>query len=614
MRAIAAALLAVAAAGTARAQVITGFPITTNNSNSEGIVTGPDGNLWFCEENGNKIGRMTPAGTMVEFPIPTADVHPETITVGPDGSLWFTELEGNAIGRITLAGVITEFPIPTLNSEPEGIAPGPDGNLWFTGNKSNKIGRVTVDGVITEFPIPTNNSRPEGMAKGPDGNMWFVENGGNKVGRITTQGVVTEFPIPTAASQPWNITPGPDGNLWFSEGMAGKIGRITPAGVITEFPLPAGGTPDYLTAGPDGNIWFSEYFGNTVARITPSGVLTEFPLPNPSSNPYGITAGPDGAVWFPQVGPNLIGRITTAPAVPWALEVDGSGNGVLEVGETVQMNPTWLNTLVAPADLSGTASGFTGPAGATYSITDSSASYGTVPAESTADCDTTGNCYGISIAGSRTQPHWDATINETESPDGIVKTWTLHVGGSFGDVPTSHQFYAFIETLFHSGVTGGCGPGSYCPDASVTRAQMAVFLLKGRYGPNQLYPPATGTVFTDVPAGAFAASYIEALAGNRITGGCGPSLYCPNNTVTRQQMAVFLLKSKHGSAYAPPACTGVFSDVPCPSQYADWIEQLAAEGITGGCGGSNYCPTSPNTRGQMAVFLTKTFGLKLYGP
>ena len=72
-------------------------------------------------------------------------------------------------------------------------------------------------------------------------------------------------------------------------------------------------------------------------------------------------------------------------------------------------------------------------------------------------------------------------------------------------------------------------------------------------------------------------------------------------------MAVFLLKAKHGSGYTPPVCAGLFNDVACPSPFADWIEQLASEGITGGCGASNYCPSNPNTRGQMAVFLTKTF-------
>jgi hypothetical protein len=72
-------------------------------------------------------------------------------------------------------------------------------------------------------------------------------------------------------------------------------------------------------------------------------------------------------------------------------------------------------------------------------------------------------------------------------------------------------------------------------------------------------------------------------------------------------MAPFLLKAKHGSGCVPPPCTPDFGDVVCPSLFADWISQLVDEGITVGCGGGNYCPTFPNTRGQMAVFLTKTF-------
>jgi hypothetical protein len=74
-------------------------------------------------------------------------------------------------------------------------------------------------------------------------------------------------------------------------------------------------------------------------------------------------------------------------------------------------------------------------------------------------------------------------------------------------------------------------------------------------------------------------------------------------------MAVFLLKAEHGPSYAPPPCTGTYADVPCPSTFANWIEELNTESITGGCGGGNYCPGTANTRGQMAVFLVKTFRL-----
>jgi hypothetical protein len=139
---------------------------------------------------------------------------------------------------------------------------------------------------------------------------------------------------------------------------------------------------------------------------------------------------------------------------------------------------------------------------------------------------------------------------------------------------------------------------------------MAVFLLTSLNGVCYLPPPATGAVFADVPSGGFATSWIEALAALQVTGGCGGGNFCPSTAVTRAQMAVFLLRTEGGPAYVPPACvTPTFSDVPCSSGFAPWIDELAQRGITAGCGGGNYCPNSAVTRGQMAVFLTTTFAL-----
>jgi hypothetical protein len=180
---------------------------------------------------------------------------------------------------------------------------------------------------------------------------------------------------------------------------------------------------------------------------------------------------------------------------------------------------------------------------------------------------------------------------------------------TFLDVPSHLQSWRFIEAVENAGITGGCGTGNYCPASSVTRQEIAVFLLKAKFGICYAPPPCTG-VFPDVPCPSTFANWIEDLAAQGITGGCGGGNYCPQNPVRRDQMAVFLLKAEHGPSYVPPPCNGDFPDVPCPSQFADWIEQLAAEAITGGCGGGNYCPLNPNTRGQMAVFLVKTFKLE----
>ena len=180
----------------------------------------------------------------------------------------------------------------------------------------------------------------------------------------------------------------------------------------------------------------------------------------------------------------------------------------------------------------------------------------------------------------------------------------------FADVPIGHWAYDWIQSLVDSGITSGCGGSDYCPTDDVSRAQMAVFLERGIHGSDYTPPAATGTVFGDISDTYWAANWVEALYADGITRGCGGGNYCPDNSVNRGQMAIFLLRSEHGSDYVPPAATGtMFDDVPDTHWAAAWIEQLATEGITSGCDANNYCPEDPVKRDSMAVFLTRTFGL-----
>jgi hypothetical protein len=184
----------------------------------------------------------------------------------------------------------------------------------------------------------------------------------------------------------------------------------------------------------------------------------------------------------------------------------------------------------------------------------------------------------------------------------------------FEDVNYFHWAQPWIERLYASGITGGCAtnPLLYCPSSPVTRAQMAIFLLRGIHGASYTPPPVgDSTGFADVPVTYPNAAWIKQLAAEGITAGCGGGNFCPKNPVSRAQMAYFLLRSKYGSSYTPPPVgnsTG-FADVPADSPVAPWIKQLVTEGITAGCGGGNYCPANPVTRDQMAVFLVKTFSL-----
>jgi len=186
----------------------------------------------------------------------------------------------------------------------------------------------------------------------------------------------------------------------------------------------------------------------------------------------------------------------------------------------------------------------------------------------------------------------------------------------FADVPWNYWAWQDIERLYNSGITAGCStnPLNYCPDSTLTRAQMAVFLLRGIHGAAYSPPPVgNSTGFDDVPISYWAAAWIKQFAAEGITAGCSsnPPLYCPEGITTQAQMAVFLLRSKHGAGYNPPPVgnsTG-FYDVPTTYWAAAWIKQLAAEGISSGCGGGYYCPESYVTRAQMAGLFVRTFNL-----
>jgi hypothetical protein len=111
----------------------------------------------------------------------------------------------------------------------------------------------------------------------------------------------------------------------------------------------------------------------------------------------------------------------------------------------------------------------------------------------------------------------------------------------FSDVPDTHDFFKYIQRMFEDGITVGCGGGNYCPDSSVTRAQMAVFIMRALYGENFSF--LTTAHFSDVPDTDSFFKYIQRMFEEGITTGCTATTYCPWSIVTRAQMAAFLTRA-----------------------------------------------------------------------
>lgn len=475
-----------------------------------------------------------------------------------------------------------------------------------------------------------------------DANQYHADNSWWRAFDLPVYGLSADFTVcgvnltvalattPGAVGQPLTV------NLYTNSGCPFPGGTLTPIGTstVTVADQAAPGNITVAVSGlapadaelvveihvNDGRPVMQTFFtGGNAAGQTKTSWLSSVGCGIPNPTDVGTLA--DGSF---ELVMQVIG--TEGVYAPTAVVADTAGNGVIDLGETAVVAPTWQNVGTSPTTFGGLASNLTGPGGLTYTLVDGTADYGNIGPGAASNCaDTTGDCFSVKIDGSGFG-HRDASFDETivfpnlaDVAPPPVRTRLLHVGPSFSDVPTTSLFYKYVETILHNGVTGGCGTDIYCLTNNTLRKQMAVFLLKALDGACYLPPPATG-VFADVAVDDPFAPWIEELYNRGITGGCSggpppaPISYCPNDLVKRQQMAVFLLKTDLGSGYVPPVATGLFTDVPTASPFAPWIEDLFNRSIAAGCGTQIFCPANAVNRGQMAPFLTKTFGLLLYAP
>ena len=180
-------------------------------------------------------------------------------------------------------------------------------------------------------------------------------------------------------------------------------------------------------------------------------------------------------------------------------------------------------------------------------------------------------------------------------PNGTVSTAT-----TFRDV-NGGTHAGNIDRLYKAGITTGCTSNSYCPSDSVTRAQMATFLTRAM----DLTPTST-SLFRDVASNGVHAPNIGALAEAGVTSGCESGLFCPDSSITRAQMATFLANALDLDTSSSKAG---FGDVPSGGVHTGAINAIAEKGITKGCGSGRYCPTQSVTRAEMASFLVRAFDL-----
>ena len=182
--------------------------------------------------------------------------------------------------------------------------------------------------------------------------------------------------------------------------------------------------------------------------------------------------------------------------------------------------------------------------------------------------------------------------------------------GGYSDVPSGTYYSAAVSALDAQGVFDGteCAGGGFCPNDPIDRKTMAVWIVRMLDGEDP--PLIAESRFDDVEGDRlgdnFYAPFIERMYHLSVTGGCGDgSGYCPDDRVSRAQMAAFLSRGYE----LPDAPDPGFDDVAPGAWYAAEVASLVGSGITRGCSdGTVFCPNDPTTRGQMATFLHRAEG------
>ncbi|HKB69292.1 MAG TPA: PQQ-dependent sugar dehydrogenase [Thermoanaerobaculia bacterium] len=647
------------------------------------LVTGPGGDLFYVDHEGGAIHRiqyMTPTASATATP----QSGPPPLAVQFDGSgshganagdtlTYAWDLDGDGLfddstavspsktyqtaGQYTVrlevtdqngvSGVSDPLTVTAAQGAPSAVIDAPSPSLtWKVGDAIPFSGHATdpQDGTLAASALawslimhhcPSNCHTHEiqsfaGVASGsfsaPDHEYpSFLElklTATDSLGLTGTASVIL---------QPQTVA------LQFAASPSGLLLDAGDGGVATPFSktVIVGSTNTISAASPEtlngSAYWFDGW--------SDGGAQTHSIVAGSSPATYTATFASNGDVMAPQSA--LVEGKSPFPSS------SSEPNGVIEPGETVAFSPSWKNTSAGTVvGTTGSITSFTGPTagGAAYTIVDGTASYGDVAAGATVSCGST--CYQLKVtADTRPAAHWDATVSEALNTS-EAREWTVHIGDSFGDVPSSSGFYPDVEAIFHAGITNGYAAGVYGPLNATMRSQMSAFISRAHAGSDAAIPssgtvPGLGTydcesggtsLFSDVAPTDLFCRNIHYVVAHGLSYGCTDrtqftSTFCPAANITRRSMAVMLARDLAGGDASVPSkapdsgngrsydCTdgkaNAFADVSDSDVGCKHIYYLWSKNIVDGFSGGNYGPDGSVLRAQMAKFLANTYRLTL---
>jgi hypothetical protein len=637
-----------------------GPAVNAQLSDPQGLALDTDGNLYIMDSANGRVRKVDTAGNITTYASGLG--FDFGIAVDSAKNVYIADANGHAIRKADSAGHVTVVAGngtpgysgdsgPATSAQlnfPTAVALDAGGNIYIADTNNNRI-RIVSGGNINTIvgngtccfsgdggnAASAQINRPRGIALDTTGTLYFADANNNRIREVTTSGTILTIAgngnfnyqgdggpsLSAAFRTPFSVVPDGLGNLYIADISNDAIRLLTPSGSSPVLTVSSTHTDNFLAGGAG---TYTLTVNNTATAGSTSGTVTVTDMLPTGLGLNGIT----GTGWSCTGNsctradtlaggasyPPLTVSVNVGTASQYTNQVTVSGGGAPTAGaedtSLISLNAETISFAALPTQI------LSGPPFAISATSSSGLSVG-FTSNTSAVCTVAAGVVTLVSAGT-------CSITATQPGDAfhsaaIPVTVTFTVNPAFADVSTgaggnvSASMYAAISLMAAKGITSGCStvPFDYCPGDTVTRGQMAVFIVRSIYGTNNFtYNPVP--FFTDVPANAQFFKYIQKMKELGITSGCTTTAYCPNDTISRGQMAVFIVRARYGTGVtfnftSAPYFTDVSGDPANPNftPFYKYIQKMKDIGITSGCSATAYCPNDSVTRSQMAVFLMR---------
>jgi streptogramin lyase len=511
---------------------------------------------------------------------------PYKVAADGEGNVYIADTGNLAIEKWTLStGVLSTLVSGVGN--PQGIAVDGAGNVYFGDDATASVKEwIAATGTVTTL-VPNGAALPSEMTLDGAGNLYFVD--------TLTIGIRKWSPsagLTTAIGAVFTggVTADAAGNLYFPNTLTNALNKWSPiTGVAT--PLTTITNQDGVAVDGGGNVYISlNTTSNAVSEWTAAtGAVSAF-LTGGAANPHGVAVDAAANVYIAETGANRVDIFYNGFASTAAVTEPATA-GTDALPRVIPANTPLTGANVPTSDQTWLTIGSVANGVVNFSFTTNSSG-----AARTAHI----GVFGQSIAVTqKTNPAQTITFN----PLGNV---TLGTAPFVVTAPTNSG----LKTTLTSNTPSVCTTTGDLGHL-VTVLTSGLCSITATQAGNAAWAAATPVTgkftveYSDVTPAELFFNQINAFAQDGITNGCATDEFCPSENVTRDQMAVFIVRSVYGGDNFTYSPTPYFTDVPPTYLFFKWIQKLKDLGITSGCTATTYCPGEVVTRDQMAIFIIR---------